>query len=77
MFSDERFSPELIAKALYVEAMDMDWMDYAETKDETIAELAAEIESCKGKNNLLWILERVADRWIEADHDGNLSVPAC
>lgn len=46
-----------IAEKLYLMAMDLDWMDYEDTREETIQTLADEIENAG--ENLRQILERI------------------
>ena len=46
-----------IAEKLYEMAMDMDWLDYEDTRETVISEIAGDIE--KSGESLLWVLERI------------------
>ena len=46
-----------IAEKLYFMAMDMDWMDYEDAKEEIIQSLAKDVENAG--ESLRWILDRI------------------
>lgn len=47
-----------LAELLYEMCMDMDWMDYEETKEPAVNRLESELR--KTDEALIWVLERIA-----------------